>query len=99
MTHKNKTFVIDTNVFLHDPDSLLKFPRHHIVVPIAVLEELDKMKRLPGELGKNSRETIRLLDSLKSMGHGNLHIGVKLDNGSTVRIQRNLKLNTNTILK
>jgi PhoH-like ATPase len=61
-------------------------------VPIAVLEELDKMKRLPNELGKNARETIRLLDSLKIVGKGNLHTGVKLENGSSIRVQPELKV-------
>lgn len=87
-----KTFVIDTNVLLHDPRALLQFPRHHVLVPIAVLEELDKMKRLPNELGKNARETIRLLDSLKTMGTGNLHTGVKLENETIVRVQPELKI-------
>lgn len=81
-----KTFVIDTNVLLHDPRSLLEFPKNHVIIPIAVIEELDKMKRLPSELGRNSREVIRLLDSLKTKGSGNLHTGVKLENGAVVRI-------------
>lgn len=88
----HKTFVIDTNVLLHDPTALLQFPKNHVLIPIAVLEELDKMKRLPNELGRNSRETIRLLDSLKTIGKGNLHTGVKLENGSTIRIQPELKV-------
>lgn len=87
----HKTFVIDTNVFLIDPASLMKFPRNHVVIPVAVLEELDKMKRLPNELGKNARETIRILDSLKKIGKGNLHTGVKLENGATVKIQLEVK--------
>jgi PhoH-like ATPase len=89
VTHK--TFVIDTNVLLYDTEAIEKFPRHHVIVPITVLEELDKMKRLPNELGKNSRTVIRFLDSLKSKGKGNLHTGVKLENGSTVRIQLEVK--------
>jgi PhoH-like ATPase len=83
----HKTFILDTNVLLHDPTSLMQFPRHHVVIPVAVLEELDTMKRLPSDLGRNARETIRLLDSLKQIGHGNLHTGVKLENGATIRIQ------------
>ncbi len=88
----HKTFVLDTNVLLHDPKSLLQFPRHHVLVSIAVLEELDKMKRLPNDLGRNSREAIRLLDSLKIVGTGNLHSGVKLENGATIRVQPELKV-------
>lgn len=87
----HKTFVIDTNVLLYDPESIGKFPRQHVVVPVTVLEELDKMKRLPNELGRNSRAIIRFLDSLKNIGTGNLHKGVKLENESTIRIQLEMK--------
>lgn len=87
----NKTFVIDTNVLLHDPEAIVKFPHNHIVIPVAVLEELDTMKRLPNDLGRNSRAVIRYLDSLRKLEKGNLHTGVKLDNGSTVRIQLEIK--------
>lgn len=86
-----KSFVIDTNVLLHDPEALLKFPKSHIIIPVIVLEELDKMKRLPGELGKNSRAVFRFLDSLNCIGKGDLHHGVKLENESTVRIQLEYK--------
>lgn len=78
----HKTFVIDTNVFLYDPSAMMQFPKHHVLIPVAVLEELDKMKRLPGDLGRNARETIRLLASLKTIGTGNVHKGVKIENGS-----------------
>lgn len=90
-----KTFVIDTNVLLHDPESIGKFPRHHVVIPVTVLEELDKMKRLPSDLGKNSRAVFRFLDSLNGIGTGNLHSGVKLPNESTVRIQLEIKTDSN----
>lgn len=83
----HKTFVLDTNVLLHDPTSMQQFPRHHVVIPVTVLEELDTMKRLPTDLGRNAREAIRFLDSTKNIGKGNLHSGVKLENGATIRIQ------------
>lgn len=86
-----KTFVIDTNVLLHDPEAITKFPRQQIVIPVTVLEELDKMKRLPNELGKNSRAVFRYLDSLNTIGTGDLHKGVFLPNESTVRIQLEIK--------
>ncbi|MCE2982443.1 MAG: PhoH family protein [Parachlamydia sp.] len=87
----DKTFVIDTNVFLIDPACLLKFPKQRIAIPLAVLEELDKMKRLPNELGKNARETIRFLDSLRTKGAGDLHSGVKLENGAVIHIELEIK--------
>lgn len=94
MAHQQqqKTFVLDTNVLLHDPTALLQFSNQHVLIPVAVLEELDKMKRLPNDLGKNARETIRLLDSLKNIGEGNLHAGVKLENGATIKVQPELKV-------
>jgi len=73
-----KTFVLDTNVFLHDPEAALKFRDSHVVIPLVVLEELDKLKRFTDELGKNARQVIRFLDGLK----GNIFKGILLSNGS-----------------
>lgn len=81
-----KTFVIDTNVLLHDPDAILKFKDNDIVIPMGVLEELDGMKRLSDELGKNARHVIRFIDSLKESKKGTLHSGVPIENGISVRI-------------
>ncbi len=64
-----KTFVLDTNVLLHNPDALFVFNEHHIVVPFAVIEELDKMKRKDDDLGRNARACIRHLDRLRAIGH------------------------------
>nr|MBA3816839.1 PhoH family protein [Parachlamydiaceae bacterium] len=86
-----KTFVIDTNVLLHDPEAITKFAKNNVVIPVTVLEELDKMKRLPNDLGKNSRAVFRLLDSLHTLGSGDLHQGVTIENGPTVRIQLEIK--------
>lgn len=87
-----KTYVLDTNVLLHDPEAITKFPRQNVVIPVTVLEELDKMKRLPNDLGKNSRVVFRFLDSLADMGSGDLHKGVSLPNECTVRIQLEIKV-------
>lgn len=91
MAHPKKTFVIDTNVVLHDPEAITKFPHSRIVIPVTVLEELDKMKRLPNDLGRNSRAVFRFLDSLAELGQGDLHTGVELENGSVVRIELEVK--------
>lgn len=61
-------FVVDTNVLLHDPDALFVFQEHEVVIPFAVIEEIDKFKREPGDIGRAARECIRHLDKLRTMG-------------------------------
>lgn len=63
-----KLYVLDTNVFLQDPQALFAFPDETIVIPLAVIEELDKMKKRQDEIGKNAREVLRKLDKLKKRG-------------------------------
>ena len=58
-----KTFVLDTNVLLHDPLALTRFEDNHIVIPIEVVEEIDRFKRDPAEKGRNARQVSRLLDA------------------------------------
>ena len=81
----SKTFVIDTNVLLHDPVAIKKFQKNNVVIPLIVLEELDGMKRLSDERGRNAREVIRYIDSLKEKDCG-LHKGVVIPEGPNVRI-------------
>ena len=71
-----KTFVLDTNVLLHSAQSLESFQDNDIVLPMAVIEELDKFKKYQDELGRNARQVIRTLDSLREKGH--LGTGVSL---------------------
>lgn len=63
-----RSFVVDTNVLLHNPAALFVFAEHHLVIPFAVIEELDKMKRKDDDLGRNARECIRHLDWLRTKG-------------------------------
>ncbi|MEM7174598.1 MAG: PhoH family protein [Chlamydiota bacterium] len=77
-----RTYVLDTNVLLYDPDAVKKFEGHDVVIPLVVLEELDKMKRLTSELGKNARHVIRFLGALK----GDLFQGVDLPNDQALSI-------------
>lgn len=81
-----KTYVIDTNVLLHDPDAISKFKDNDVVIPLTVLEDLDGMKRFSDELGKNARYVIRYIDGLKARKEGDIHSGVKIENGTNVRI-------------
>lgn len=79
-----KIFVIDTNVILHDPTAILRFEDNEIVLPIAVIEELDRFKKQPEMTGRNAREVARTLDQLRQQG--NLTTGVSLSNGGTLRV-------------
>lgn len=79
-----KSFVIDTNVFIHRADAMFSFRHHEVVVPLWVLEELDALKTYSDERGRNARQAIRLMDEVAK--HGNLQKGVKMDNGSILRV-------------
>jgi PhoH-like ATPase len=79
-----KNYILDTNVLLHDPNSLLAFKGNTVLIPIEVIEEIDRFKRESSELGQNARNVSRTLDGLRAKGH--LNKGVKLENGGTLRI-------------
>jgi len=80
-----KTFVLDTNVLLHNADSIEVFADNAVVLPMAVIEELDTFKTRNDELGRNARRVIRRLDNLRSKG--NLRDGVPLSGGGILQIQ------------
>ncbi|MGN7761200.1 PhoH family protein [Paenibacillus sp. 22594] len=82
-----KIFVLDTNVLLHDPNSIFAFKEHEVVIPAVVLEEIDSKKRNADEIGRNARTVSRLLDGLRELGH--LHSGVVLDHGGTLKVELN----------
>ncbi|HYE03005.1 MAG TPA: PhoH family protein [Phycisphaerales bacterium] len=65
---KIKHFVLDTNVLLHNPNALFVFKEHEVVIPFAVIEELDRLKRTNDDIGRNARECIRHLDRLRARG-------------------------------
>ena len=81
-----KTFVIDTNVLLHDPQSIFKFEEHNLAIPIEVLEELDAIKSEQStERGRNARRVHRILQELLPDSHTMLE-GVRLPNGGTLSV-------------
>lgn len=59
-----KTYVLDTNVLIHDPESLFKFDEHIVAVPVEVLSELDRLKTQQGQLGASARRVNRSIRSL-----------------------------------
>lgn len=83
----NKTYVLDTNVILYSPRSILCFENGIVVIPEVVLEELDAFKKNTGELGVNARIAARLIDGLRKKG--NLNSGIDLPNGGRLRVEMN----------
>ena len=79
-----KTFVLDTNVFIHKPDCILSFRESNVVIPLWVLEELDKLKTFSDEKGRNARQAIRFLDEVGK--HGDLNKGAKVGDGITLSV-------------
>lgn len=67
-TVMQKTYVLDTNVLIQSPEALEAFEDNHIVLPLAVLEELDGLKNAEGEKGRSARQVIRFLEELRSQG-------------------------------
>src|SRR5271157_2479101 len=79
-----KNYILDTNVLLHDPNSILAFKGNNVLIPIEVIEEIDRFKRESSELGQNARTVSRMLDGFR--GEGSLSEGVKLPNGGKLKI-------------
>ncbi|MBN2515363.1 MAG: PhoH family protein [Deltaproteobacteria bacterium] len=82
-----KTYILDTNVLLHNPDSLFAFEDNHVVIPFVVIEEIDNLKKRQDEIGRNARVVTAILDGLRSLGH--LSDGVALPSGGRLRIELN----------
>ena len=77
-----KTYVLDTNVYLTDAESILAFANNDILVPLKVLDEIDKHKKRQDTVGVQARSTIRKLDQLRAKG--NLSKGVRLEKGKGI---------------
>jgi len=77
-----KTYVLDTNVFLTNAKSIFSFNNNDIIIPLKVLEEIDKHKKRQDGVGLNARHSIRILDNLREKG--NLHKGVRLQKGKGI---------------
>ena len=73
-----KLFVLDTNVLMHDPSSLLRFEEHDIYLPMMTLEELDNNKKGMTEVARNARQASRFLDQIVSDPQANMEQGITL---------------------
>lgn len=81
-----KNFVIDTNVLLHDPDSLDRFGDNHICIPLEVLCELDRFKSEQTERGANARAVHRHLAGIFSEHPGTATVGIPTSGGGSIRL-------------
>lgn len=79
-----KHYILDTNVVLHDPQAIFKFDDNVVVLPLTVIEEIDRFKKDQSEMGRNARHISRMIDGFRS--RGKLVEGVGLDNGGTLKV-------------
>ena len=77
-----KTYLLDTNVLLTSADSIFSYKNNDIIIPLKVIEEIDKHKKRQDGVGANARITIRILDKLRE--DGNLYKGVKISEGKGI---------------
>lgn len=82
-----KTFVLDTSVLLHEAEAMFGFEDNTVIIPIAVVEEVDNHKRRLDEVGRNARLVSHQLDDLR--GRGKLNQGIQLDGGGQLRVELN----------
>jgi len=80
----SKTFVLDTNVLIHDPNSIFSFDWHDVVIPFVVLEELDGLKKGHGEIASSARDVLRIIDHLREKG--SLTSGIEIGTGGMLFI-------------
>ncbi|MEQ8495773.1 MAG: PhoH family protein, partial [Gammaproteobacteria bacterium] len=64
MATSPRTYVLDTNVLIHDPSALFRFAEHDLFIPMTVLEELDHSKKGASEVARNARQASRFLDDI-----------------------------------
>ncbi|NOY17185.1 MAG: PhoH family protein [Gammaproteobacteria bacterium] len=57
-------YILDTNVLIHDPAAILEFEEHHVIIPMTVLEELDKLKSSRQAIAADCRQAIRGIDEI-----------------------------------
>jgi predicted ribonuclease YlaK len=81
------TYILDTSTLISDPFAYKHFVNSDVIIPIAVLNELDKLKKQTNDVGKNARISIRALDDISSTG--DISTGILLDNDILIKIDSN----------
>lgn len=88
--NNKKTYVLDTNILLHNPHALLSFEDNDVILPDVVIDELDHHKSDKGEVGANARAVARMLDKFREdRKNGNLIDGYTLPTTGILRVEMN----------
>ena len=82
-----RTFVLDTSVLLSDPKAMFRFAEHEVVIPIVVINELEKKRHDP-EIGYFARVALRHLDDLRQK-HQRLDFPIEVGDKGTLRVELN----------
>jgi len=83
------SYVLDTCVLLADPSAVHRFEEHEVVLPLVVVEELDRNKMRMDEVGRNARTAVRLIEELRERSGSGLREPVQLPGGGTLRVEGN----------
>jgi PhoH-like ATPase len=89
MNNSYTHYVLDTNILVSDPKSIYKFHEHEVVLPIIVIEELDRLKIRQDQAGACARQAIRELETLRTKDPDGFRNGVDLPNGGRLKIELN----------
>ena len=87
VSQATKTYVLDTSVLLSDPKAIFKFKEQEVVIPIIVINELEKKRHDP-EIGYYARQALRLLDDLRAE-HERLDFPIQVGDGGILRVELN----------
>jgi PhoH-like ATPase len=79
-----KNYILDANILIHDPNSVFQFDDNTVIIPVAIIGEIDRFKKEMTDRGYNARLVVRLLDGLRN--GQSLASGITLKGGGTLRV-------------
>jgi PhoH-like ATPase len=89
LPNDTRTYVLDTCVLLADPNALFRFEEHDVVLPLVVIEELDRKKTALDDVGRNARLALRAVEELRVRSGAGLRDALPLQSGGSLRIESN----------
>lgn len=92
----SKIYILDTSTIIYHPFCFKSFKKNIVVLPIPVLEELDKLKSYSDETGKNARTFLRTIDEIIKNSKDAIHKGIRIEDGIVLKIDTNI-VNNDTL--